>query len=231
MSENKTTTHTLPEARGINLHLFVPNAYQDPKPGSKPGEPAYKAEMAFSAEDRDTIEELMADAMAAEFGKAAGDAFFNRDAGYFSPFLDGDELAGARAAKGKEGDAYKGKFILRMNTIYNHAGVKIAEGGSGGIAVYGPDAERIEVARQSEVFNGSYGIVAVTFKARESTDDVIENGRKRQVTSRTIKTYLKAYQMTRGEEADRLTSAQANPFKPLQRAGAAGADGGRRRRG
>ena len=73
--------------------------------------------------------------------------------------------------------------------------------------------------------------MAVTFKARESTDDVIENGRKRQVTSRTIKTYLKAYQMTRGEEADRLTSAQANPFKPLQRAGAAGADGGRRRRG
>jgi len=213
------------EGRVINGHMFVKNAYVDPKTQT-PGLAMYKIEMAYDAAARDALEEAMANVIEAEWGKQAADDFFNGAEGYASPFRDGNDKAAARAARGKEGGAYKDKWVLQATTTFNLDGVD----GPGGIAVYDANAEPIPPARQGEAFNGCYGYMAMTFKAREDKVDVMEGRTKKSVTIRTIKAYLKAFQVTRNDDDLKLTSPAANPFKPIARAGAA-AGGERRRRG
>jgi hypothetical protein len=225
--KNKIVTYVLPEGRGINLSLFTRDVYTDE--AGKEGKPMYKAEVAFDPKDvtgEGTIEDTLADVIEAEWGKAAADLFLNEGSNadgtilYNSPFLDGDELAKRRVEKGKEGDAYKGTLVLRCNTLYNKDG----EPDAGGIAVYDADAQPIEPVRQSEIFNGCYGHVAVTFKA---TEREVPGARGKMVKVRGVKAFLQGFQKTRGEEADKLKSAAASPFKPVGRQ--APEAGGRRR--
>jgi len=219
--KKKTVIHVLPEGRGINLSLFVRDVYTDEK--GVEGKPMYKAEVAFDPKDvtgEGTIEDVMADIVAAEWGEVAAEKFLSGEDGYHSPFLDGNDLAARRAEKGKEGDAYKGKLVLRCNTLYNKDG----EADAGGIAVYDADAEAIEPVRQSEVFNGCYGNVAVSFKP---TEREVLGAKGKMVKVRGLKAYLQGFQKTRGEESDKLKSASASPFKPVGRATAEA--GGRRR--
>lgn len=226
--KTKAVVHVLPEGRAINLSLFTRDIYTDE--AGKEGKPMYKAEVAFGPKDvtgQGTIEDTIADVIAGEWGEAAADIFLNTGSNadgsilYNSPFLDGNDLAQKRKEKGKDGTAYEGKLVLRCNTLYNKNGDEDA----GGIAVYGADAEPIEPAGQSAVFNGCYGHVAVTFKA---TEREVPGGRGKTVKVRGVKAFLQAFQVTDNDEKHKLKAAAASPFKPVGRAPAAA--GGRRTR-
>ena len=201
------------EGRGINLSLFERDAFQNDS-GGAPGKPMYKAEMAYNPADIEEIEDRMADFAEKVWGKGAGDQFLNGENGFINPFIDGDMLAKAREDKGKTGDAYKGKKILRVKTAFNKDGVE----GPGGARVFGPDLSPVGImeGNQSEVFNGCYGKIAVTLKEYK---DYPRRGDK------GITVYLSAFQKTRGEASDALRSeggGAPNPFKPVSGAGTTG---------
>lgn len=232
MADKKTASKTilLPVGRLINHSLFERDIYKDEKTGAE-GKPLYKAEVAFDPADvtgKDSFEDACADVIEEEWGADAANDFLDGKEGYFTPFKDGDALAADRAARGKEGDAYKGKLVLRVNTKWNAEG----EDGPGGVHVVDEDAETISFADRGKVFNGSYGILAVTLKPREEDEEYTENRVKKTRKMRGVTVYLKGWQRTGGEDADRLKSATANPFKPTGRVKpGAGEPVVRRRRG
>lgn len=216
----------LPEARLINSALFERDAYQA-KEGGAPGTPLYKVELAFTPSDVEgegTIEDKLADAIATRFGNEAADAWLadaQKNGTYINPLLDGNRLAKARAAIGKEGDAYKGKIVIRVNTAYNRDGAK----GPGGAKVYGPATEVIGIVEgnSGDVYNGCYGIAAVTISAYGPTDG--SRGDK------GVKMYLTAFQKTRDGERLKAADNTASMFKAVAGAAVSGtSDGVRRRR-
>lgn len=228
MTEKKQAKeiHNLPEARVINASLFERDAYQGPT--GAPGKAMYKIELAFDPKDigeGSDIENLLADAVEDRWGADAAEAWLNLDDSgafhYATPIIDGNVLAEGREAKGKEGDAYKGKLVIRTNTSFNKDGQE----GPGGINVYGPDCSAIDATRQSEVYSGCYGIAAVTISTYETQPQ-----RRGDKVTRGVKFYLVAFQKTR--DGDKLAKSQdrSSLFKPV--AGApAGAPGRRRRAG
>lgn len=224
-TETKATVPVfmLPEMRVINAALFERDAYTSER-GGAPGAPKYKIELAGDVADltgEGTIEDRLADAIAAEFGDKIADKWLaewhlRRD--MVCPFLDGNEMAAAREAKGKPGDAYKGKLVIRSDTTFNFEG-KVA---AGGIKVYGPDAELIGPANQSAIYNGCYGIAAVTISTYPDYPRKGDFG---------AKFYLVAFQKTRDGEVLKGADNTAALFKPVAGAASgAGAEGGRRRR-
>jgi hypothetical protein len=207
------------EGRGINLSLFERDAYQN-EDGGAPGKAMYKAEVAYEAADIEPIEDQMADFVEKELGAKEAQAFIDGKEGWLSPFIDGDLLAKEREKKGKSGDAYKGKKILRVKTGFNKDGAE----GPGGIRVYAPDLSPIGImeGNQAEVYNGSYGKLAVTMKVYENYP---------QRGNKGITCYLNAYQKTRDGEPLRSAAAPP-PFKALAGTGTGTGDtgGGVRRR-
>lgn len=212
----------LPEGRLINSALFERDAYTPA--GGAPGTAKYKIEVALDpalVTGEGTIEDAMADAIAAKWGNQAADDFLDGKAGFVDPRLDGDVLAAARAEKGKEGEAYKGKIVIRADTTFNKDGAAA----DGGTHVYGPDNSPIEPARQAEVYSGCFGHVAVNISTYE-TDG--KNERGQTIKLKALKFYLVAFQKTR--DGDKLVKAadRSSLFKPV--AGAAAQPGVRRRR-
>lgn len=216
-------TFTLPEGRLINHALFERDIYKDPKTG-KENDPRYQIELAFDAkqiEGEGTIEDQLLDEALAEFGdsKATEDAFFGGDIRV--PFLNGDELAKKREEKGKQGDAYKGKLVIRAATTFNKDGVA----GPGGIAVYGPGGGEDPISTNhgnvDSVYPGCYGIAAVTIAAG------VDPGRG---GGRYTKFWLVGFQKTR--DGEKLFSGRdtASLFKPVGRTEGA-SEGRRSRRG
>lgn len=214
--KEKAKIYNLPVGRLINQSLFERDAYKRDE-ASAPGKPMYKVELAFEPKDvtgEGTIEDALADAIAATWGEAAANDWLAGKRGYGTPLLEGDVLHAARLAKGKEGDAYKGKIVIRANTSFNKDGVE----GPGGIAVYGPDTSPITANNQSEIYQGCFGIAAVTISTYEAANH-----------DKCVKFYLVAFQKT--AEGTRLATAtdRSGLFKPV--AGAPGsADAGVRRR-
>lgn len=219
----KMEVHTMPEGRLINHSFFVKDIYKDAKTG-KEGKPSYKFEVAFDPKDVEgegTIEDKIIDCVEAEWGAAAVDDYINflnnkaTKHTWKPTFLDGDKLAEGRADKGKEGDAYKDKLVLRGSTEFN----RDSRNEPGGIAVFGPDVHKIGIVEgnEAEIFAGCYGKVAVALKAYEI------NG------NRYVATYLSAFQKTRGADSDRLStgSDKSTLFAPV---GGGEATSGRRRR-
>jgi len=202
--DKKMEAFTLPEGRIINHSLFVKDAYDDK------AVPSYKVEIAIPEDDPGLVEleNLLCDAADDKWGAGAGD-----DPDLIFPLLEGDKLARKREKKGKDGAAYKGMTVIRANTIYNKDGVD----GAGGIQVFDPDAELVPVARQGEVYQGCYAIVAVTLSFYESNDG-----------NNAMKFYLAAIQKTR--DGERLVTAtdRSSMFKPTGRN--SGGSSGRRRR-
>lgn len=211
----------LPEGRLINHSLFTPDKYNDEAKAQ------YKVELAFDPaqlterpKDGDSIEDELVFAGEEEWGEKFGDLF---DAGKtIVPFLDGDELAARRADKGKAGDAYKGKLVIRANTIFDKNGNECQLGDTTGTHTYGPDAEPLAAMQRDQVFQGCYGIAMVTIW--NYLDE--RSGKKGQ------KFFLKAFQVTRNEEELRLAtpSDPGKAFKPIGRKPAAEGDSGRRKR-
>lgn len=208
----------LPEGRLINHALFERDVFK-PERGAE-GEPQYKVELVFDPKDvqgEGTIEDELLNACLAEWGdtKATEDDFFNGKIGV--PFIDGTEYAAKRAEKGKPGDAYKGKIIIRASTKYNKDGNE----GPGGIQVWNENVEPIglELGNANEVYQGCYGVAAVTITCG------ISPGRNEKY----VKFYLSAFQKTRDGEKLVTGRDTSSLFKPVGRAEGS-AEGGRRTR-
>ncbi len=203
-----TEVFTLPEGRLINHSLFTKDAYKGDK--GREGTPAYKIEIAIpDGSELEKLTDRLCDAADDKWGAGAGD-----DEDLILPLLDGNKLKRKRERKGKEGDAYEDMTVIRAKTIYNADGVD----GPGGIQVYDEDAVRVPPARQGEVYQGCYGIAAVTisFYVDESTGN------------NAITLYLSAFQKTR--DGERLVTAtdRSGLFQPTRERGEG--EGGRRRR-
>ncbi len=178
------TTNTawlLPEGRLINQALFIKDQYNDK------ATPCYKLELAFDDKDLDDAEARLMAAAVDKWGAGA-----DQDKNLILPFLDGDTLAAKRESKGKEGDAYKGKVVIRANTIYNSEG----NDADGGISVYGIETEPLSIVlgNSKEVYAGCYGYAAVTIGTytEEKTDN------------RALKFYLTAFK--KSKDGDALSS-------------------------
>lgn len=200
--ENKSTeAFTLPEGRVINHSLFVKDAFNDKSV------PSYKIEIAFDKDSPEMadLEDRLLEAADERWGEGAGD---NPD--LVLPLLDGNKLKAKREKKGKQGDAYADKIVIRANTIYNKDG----QDGPGGIQVFDPEVEPIEPARQREVYNGCFGEAAVSLGFYETDDG-----------DPAIKFYLAAFQKTREGEKLATSADRSTLFKPRGRA-----EGGERRR-
>lgn len=202
----------LPEGRLINESLFEKDQYNDKSV------PAYKVELAFDPAQvlgEGTVEDKIADAFDAAYpGKGYGQMFL--DGKLKGPFIDGNVLAAKREAKGKPGDAYKGKIVIRANTIYNKNG----QDADGGIQVFAPDVSEITVvAGRDQIYNGCMGVAGVTISIYEDEDTALPGA----------KFYLCAFQKT--NEGERLVSAADNSalFKPVGRPAAAAGEAPARR--
>lgn len=197
--------HLLPPGRLINHSLFVKDAYVDDK--GREAVPSYKIEMAFEpgdVEGEGLFDELLAEAAVRHWGESAWDDFF---AGKIkSPLLDGDKLAAKRERKGKPGDAYKGKKVLRAKTIYNKDGVD----GPGGVQVFDEAVKEIGAGNMNEIYQGCFGQVAVTINCYEDNDG-----------DPAMSCYLSAFQKTGDGERLVTPKDHSTLFKPVGRTAAA----------
>lgn len=194
-----------PVGRLINGSLFEKDVYTDAK--GREGTPAYKAEMAFDEGDVEELEDAAVEVAIEEWGDDAEDEFFDGDIHFL---IEGDELAKKRERDGKQGDAYKGKLILRTSTIFNANG----DDAPGGVYVCDEDAEAIDFSDRGKIYNGCYGKVSVTLEPYEIRGD------------RGVKAYLNGFQFVR--DGERLRSSDPSQlFKPTAKSEGKG----RRRRG
>lgn len=221
-SEKKVVEFMLPEGRLINASLFKKDQFDEKSV------PAYKAEVAYDPADLNPIIERMVKEIEEHFGPdhpaVKGGVLLDIDAGpddenyIITPFLNGDTLAKKREKRNKPGDAYKGKTVIRMNTIYNHEG----QDAPGGVYVCDEAAEQVLAVNASKVYNGCYVQVYVTVKWWEDED----------TGNDAFKFYLKAVQKTKDGEKLSSTADHSTLFKPVGRSGGdAGGDakgGGRR---
>lgn len=203
-------TVATPVGRLINHSLFEKDIYTDP--AGRPGTPAYKIEMVF--DDNEEIAELEEKVIAAaveKWGPGAEQDY--NDLKINSPFTDGDTKAAEREAKGKKGDAYKGKLIAKANSIFNKHGVNAP----GGVAVFKQDISEVTFDEQGLIYNGCYGVAAVVIHAYPAVGNGLPG----------VKFYLSAFQKT--AEGEKLMGERdySQVFKPV--AGAP-SEGGRRRR-
>lgn len=194
MSENKSKAFATPEGRVINCSLFEKDTYTDARGNA--GTPAYKVEIAFNPDDvlgegtdGMTLEDRLYDAAEEKWGEGSGELFL---AGKIrSPLLIGDKLAERREKRGKPGDAYKGKIVIRAHTFFNKHG----ENAPGGIAVWDQAVEVIDVVKREEVYPGCFGIVGLTIAFYVDTDDEDEE-------KNCLMFYLSSFQKT--NDGDRL---------------------------
>lgn len=198
-----------PEGRLINHSLWEKEQYEDPK--GRKADPSYKIEMAFDEADIGPVEEVVIAAAVSAWGDEAEKLYL--DGAYNDPILSGDELADKREAKGKQGDAYRGKMVIRAKTIFNKDG----DDAPGGVYVADENAEPLDFANRSKVYRGCYGVAVVNANTYEINGE------------RGISFYLDGFQFTR--DGDRLGggNAAAGLFKP--QAAPAGEAKGRRGRG
>ena len=223
MADTKNEIFMLPEALVLVESLLERDVYKDKDTGAE-GKPKYKVVLAFDPDTvlgNGTIEEKMADAIAAAYGDATADEWFAtpRRADRISPLKDGNEIAKDREANGKEGDASKGKIVLSADSIYNKDGSE----GPGGFTVYGPDCRPYNPATHGPLYAGMKGIAAVTLHAYK---DYPRKG------DRGVKCYLAAFQKTGdGPKLQSAASDKSTLFKPVGAGTGAPVEGRRRRVG
>ena len=202
-----------PEGVAVNQSLFKLDTYTDDK--GRAGKPNYKVELAV--EDNEDLAALEEAVYAAAVEKWGPDAETKLDNGAIrSPFLDGDQLAAARESRGKTGDAYKGKVVIRASSIYDKHGT---EGGEGGIVVVKEDGETevVFAERDKLIYNGVKGVAAVTINCYDGIGGGIPG----------VKFYLSGFQRT--GDGERLGGERSfkGVFKPVS---TSGSTTGRRRK-
>ena len=227
-----TAAFAMPEGRGINLHLFVPQRYKDPKTGRK-GDPSYSVEMAYSkpAEGQEGMlspfEDYLWAVMVEKYGEAKVKEYDEADMIRW-PIKDGNVKAANREAAEKQGDAYKGMDIVSARTVFDKNGDRITLNesesviaGGQGVDVFDANVEAIAPINKSQVYNGCMGVVAIKAKAY---DDTSRDTGKPFISCAL---YLEAFQMT--GEGERLAS-QGNKSSLFQKRPASGGGEGSGRR-
>jgi hypothetical protein len=210
----------LPEGTLINESLYEKDAYVDPKT-QVPGKPTYKCEVAYEKASLETVINDVFNHCCDEYGD---NIYLNIDAPeankemVITMFLDGDKLARDREKKGKEGDAYKGKWVIRANTDFNLNG----QNAPGGVAVFDEDVNPIAPMDRGKIYPGCKVQTKVVL-------DFYTTNRSEPA----CKFYLSAVQKV--GDGTPLVKAQdhASAFKPVGRAANANggaAEGGRRQR-
>lgn len=210
MSQNEekdTNQIVFPEGRVINASLFEKDKYDEK------ATPQYKIEMAYDPDDLIEAEDAIVDFMVGKWGESAEDEY--NDFRIIGPIIEGDELAQRREDKGKQGDAYKGKSVIRANTQFN----KVGQNAAGGIAVYDEKVNSVEPAQQAKIYNGCYGVMVGTMSAYKTN-----KGEK------AVKIYLNAFQKTRDGEKLASSADYSKVFSPVA-GGSSSGEGRRRRRG
>lgn len=144
-----------PVGRLINSALWEKDVYTTER--GQEATPKYKVELAFDETDEFAAFEDAVVAAAIDFFGDDAEEDYN-EGRVRSPILVGDDLAEEREKKGKSGDAYRGKLVIRASTIYNRNG----EDAPGGVYVCGPDAKELDFAERGKVYNGCHGIASVT---------------------------------------------------------------------
>lgn len=205
----------LPEGRLLNNALFERDQYDEKS------SLAYKFEVAIPKTDEAAVNALIDKVYAAldEAGLDQNEKITVDGGDVACGIIDGDEYAKKRERQGKPADAYKGCWIIRAATKYNKDGVE----GPGGAAVFNEAAEPVTVQNQSEVYNGCYGIGAVTIGT------YVDDG-KGGTGLPSAKFYLAGFQKTKDGEKFAAARDMSQVFKPLGRPAAGGDTGGRRRR-
>lgn len=213
MAKSEIEKILLPEGRLINSALFEKETYTNEK--GEEGKPKYKVEIAFTPADLAEVEQKIIDAAVAEWGTDAEKEYDNGE--LTSPLLDGDRLAKNRERKGKAGEAYVGKLVIRASTGFNKNG----QDGPGGVYVADETAKEVAFNEKHTVYNGCYGRAVVTIS---TYNDKGKNA---------LNFYLVAFQKTRDGEPLRASTDYSTLFQPSAKtpaAGVAGADTGRKRR-
>ena len=202
----------LEEGRLINHSMFIKDQFNEQ------ANPSYKVEMVYEPDDLDSLYDACYDFAEDQWGEGAAD----EDAELHIPILDGDKLARKREKKGKSGDAYEGKLVVRATTIFNKHG----EDDVGGVQVFN---ESVKDADKSEIYRGSHGHMVISL-GHYQKDKEDEDGDPYQINAITF--YLQAYQKTR--DGDKLASStdRKQLFKPVgkKKSDEKSGGGGRKRR-
>ncbi len=196
-----------PEGRLINGALYERDIYTDAK--GNEGAPKYNVEMAFQAEEvtgegdgteaGKTLEDRLYEYADEKWGEGSGEKMLAGD--IRSPLLDGDKLAAKREKRGKTGDAYKGKIVVRAHTLYNKHG----DQAPGGIKVWNPDmTEEVDLADRENVYNGSMGAMRLSIGDYENSEG-----------DPCLMFYLSAYQYRGAGERLMSVADTASAFKPV----------------
>lgn len=207
-----TEVFLMPEGRLINSSLFVRDIYKDAESGAD-GKPMYKTETTYDVDQIEgigTIEDKVIDYACEKWGDRAEELYLKGK--ILPPWIDGEDVAERREDKGKVGDAYKGKLVLRASSLFNKDGDEEA----GGQAVYDENNEEILMVNSKAIYSGCYGIVAVSLRAYVSAA-----GQKR------VKMFLQGFQKTADGERFSTPKDHSNLFKPVGKA----ATGRKRRAG
>ncbi len=211
MADKKELVRVMtPVGRIINHSLYEKDVYTDER--GHEAAPSYKLELAFEPEDLEDLENAIVDA-AVEFFGAQAEADY--DAGKLrSPIIEGDDLAAERVKKGKSGEAYEGKLVVRMKTIFNRNG----EDGPGGVYVCGANAEELDFAERGTIFNGCFGQASVSINPYPGIAGGLPG----------VSLYLNGFQFAK--DGDRLRGADPSSlFSPMM--GKESGGKGRRARG
>ena len=191
--EYENNPFSMPVGTVINSSLFEKDKFDETSKA------AYKVEIAFERGALDDVVEKLMDAADAEWGKGAGE-----DDDMIWPVLDGDKLAAKREKNGKNGDAYKGKDVIRANTIFNSHG----EDGPGGVAMYNADLSKMDpVADRDEIYNGVTGSAGVK----------IGTYHDKRFDRNGMKFYLTAFQKVADGERIGGNTDHSALFKPVGR--------------
>ena len=209
MAQQKERVHTPVGRLGFNA-LWEKDTYKDEKTGAE-SEPKYKADLILSTDDTADLWDLVyAEAMEGS-GLTEDQLDAAIQSGMFGvPIKDGDEIAANREARGKNGDAVKGKEVLRAGTAFNANG----DNAPGGVFVVDENNEQVEWDKRGKVYLGCDMMLSISFSYYKTG------------TSQGVTAYLNGAQYVGDNE--RLGQDKSKLFAPL--AGQAAAPRGRRGR-
>ena len=196
MAQQKKQVHTPVGRLGFNA-LWEKDAYKDEKTGAE-SEPKYKADLILSTDDTGDLWDLVYEEGMAGNGMSEAQLDTAIQSGMFIvPIKNGDEIAANREAKGKNGDAVKGKEILRASTLFNSNG----DNAPGGVFVVDENNEQIEWDKRGKVYLGCDMILSTSFSYYKTG------------TSQGVTAYLNGAQYVGDNE--RLGQDKSKLFAPL----------------
>ena len=203
MAEQEKIEVVTPEGRLIHENLWEKDKFNEE------AVPSYKIEMAF--DNLDEVEDALKRVALQKWGSGADQDYLDNK--IIDPLIDGNVLLERREKKGKSGDAYKDKLVIRAHTIYNRDGAEA----SGGICVYAPDVSIVEPVDRAKIYPGCYGCAKLSI-------GIYVDPKTQQ---NALMFYLQAFQMTRDGERLIAAADHSKAFKPVGRT--EGESGGRRK--